>query len=119
MKKTRWSAVGNEAKLLTPLAEPTMILDFTDMNDDQIKSTVLHQFGHALGLGHALMKPEDWTVLKPYLNVNEMMKSFATENLTLEDFEVQWTGKNMKNSVVNYDDESIMGYRYVSIIIMN
>ena len=91
-----------------------MVLDFADMNDDQIKSTVIHQFGHALGLGHALMKPEDWTVLKPYLNLRKMMKSCGTE--TLEDLEVQWTGKNLSRSVVNYDEESIMGYRYIIII---
>ena len=80
------------------------------MNDDETKATVLHQFGHALGLGHALMEPKDWKALKPYVHIDSMMKSYCVSKM--KDFKVQWTGNNLKQRVVNYDEESVMGYRY-------
>ena len=79
------------------------------MSDDETKATVLHQFGHALGLGHALMGPKDWRALKPYVHTDSMMKSCGASKE--KDFEVLWTGKKLKESVVNYDKESVMGYR--------
>ena len=88
-----------------------MVLNFSNMNSEEIKATIAHQFGHALGLGHALMRPEKWEGLKPYLNVDKMMEHHGSPSL--EDFEVIWTGKGMKRDDVNYDDESIMRYTYV------
>ena len=79
------------------------------MGDVDIKATVLHQFGHALGLGHALMKPTDWKALKPYVHTDSMMKSYGVSKE--KDLKVQWTGEKLKQSVVNYDEESVMGYR--------
>jgi hypothetical protein len=43
-----------------------MSLNFQNMNMQEIKATVVHQFGHALGLGHALMKPDDWEHVQHY-----------------------------------------------------
>ena len=75
------------------------------MSDEDIKATIIHQFGHALGLGHALMKPNEWKDLKPNcVNIEDV-----------ENFEVQWTGKKLKKSIVNYDKESVMRYRYVKV----
>ena len=79
------------------------------MNDDETKATVIHQFGHALGVGHALMKPKDWKALKPYVHLDSMMKSHGVSSE--RDFQIEWTGKKLKLSVVNYDEESVMGYR--------
>ena len=107
-----WSALGCEAKHFTQKNKPSMVLNFRTMNEDEVKTTVLHQFGHALGLGHALMKPEDWIVLKPHLKTEEMMSSYGSPNMDM--FEVQWTGKNINKKFVNYDSESIMHCRYTS-----
>ena len=106
-----WSALGCEAKH-TPKSKPTMVLNFKAMNEDEVKTTVIHQFGHALGLGHALMKPNKWEVLKPHLKIDEMMRSYGSPNI--DSFEVQWTGKNMNKEDVNYDPGSIMHSRYTS-----
>ena len=83
-----------------------MNLNFSDMNDEEIKATIVHQFGHALGLGHALMRPKVWEVLKPYLNIG-----MITTSISMEDFEVHWTGKGLDDNVVNYDEKSVMRYR--------
>ena len=87
-----------------------MVLDFRGMDDIKIMATVVHQFGHALGLGHALMKPEHWKNLKPYMDLYAMMSDCGAP--TMEDLEDQWTGKNLKRSIVNYDEDSIMKHRY-------
>ncbi len=103
-----WSALGTVAKSI-PKDKPTMVLNFSNMKDDEIIATIVHQFGHALGLGHALMKPEDWHVLRKYVDQREMMECYGSP--TMEDFEVQWTGKGLKE-MVNYDEGSVMQYRY-------
>ena len=88
-----------------------MVLDFSKMNDSEIIATVNHQFGHALGLGHALIKTDHWKAIIPYIDLCKMMGSCGA--LTEEDLEDQWTGKRQKRSTVNYDDYSIMKCRYI------
>ena len=104
-----WSELGSMAKTIRDEAQPTMCLNFSNMNDEQIKAIIVHQFGHALGLGHSLMKPRDWKVLKPYLNL-EMMTN--TLSCNLEDLDVMWTGEGLDEDVVNYDKQSVMQYRF-------
>ena len=87
-----------------------MILDFSNMSDNDIMSTVIHQFGHALGLGHALMNPEHWKALKPYLDLHAMMADCCAP--TEKDLKAQWTGKNQKRTTINYDEDSVMQHRY-------
>ena len=103
--KTTWSDLGSIAKN-TSDGRATMSLNFSNMNDQEIETTIVHQFGHALGLGHSLMKPRDWKVLKPYL----MMTN--TLSCNLEDLDVMWTGEGLDEDVVNYDKQSVMQYRY-------
>jgi predicted Zn-dependent protease with MMP-like domain len=86
-----------------------MILNFSGMNDKKIKATIVHQFGHALGLGHALMKPDVWRLLKPLVNLNEMMNSLAVHSVS--DLEKLWCGKGLRQRNLNYDEESVMHYR--------
>ena len=88
---------------------PTMMLNFAFMSDDEIRANIVHQFGHALGLGHALMPPEDWDLLREYLCINVMMEAYGSSNVA--DFEMQWTGKSLDVRSVNYDEKSIMNYR--------
>lgn len=47
-----------------PVTEPTMKLDLTSLQQDEMKegtygySTVLHEFGHAIGLKHEHLRPD-------------------------------------------------------------
>ena len=87
-----------------------MSLNFKNMNEGQIKATVVHQFGHALGFGHALMKPQDWKSIKEFVNVNMMVQNYGAQNE--EEFEIQWTGKGMSDKA-KYSEDSVMRYRQV------
>ena len=103
-----WSAIGNAAKYI-PTCKPTMVLDFTGMTDREIKATVIHQFGHALGLGHALMNINDWSHVKEFINVDKMVENYGLKSQ--DNFEVQWSGHKSQQSIINYDNESVMSYR--------
>lgn len=108
-----WSALGQSAKVIHDVykSHPTMVLNFSNMNSGEIKATIAHQFGHALGMGHTLMRQDKWEGLKPYLKVEEMMRHHGSDSL--EDFEVLWTGKGMNNDEINFDEKSVMRYTYV------
>ena len=59
--KGNWSYIGTHAKQVAE-DKPTMHLDRTD-DSKTFRSTVLHEFGHALGLMHEHQHPEntvDW-----------------------------------------------------------
>ena len=103
-----WSAIGSKAEGIL-LPKPTMVFNFNNMSDEEIKATVIHQFGHALGLGHALMKFDDWSNLKPNVDVDSMMRSCGASNEG--DFEVLWTGKTLSRADVSQDEKSVMIHR--------
>ena len=107
---SNWSAIGTMAKFIDS-SEPTMVFDFSAFDSYTIKHAIVHQFGHALGLGHALMSLKDWSTLKKYVDVKEMMRSYGVESE--EHFEVEWTGKDL--SGVNHDTNSVMQYTYVYV----
>lgn len=103
-----WSALGSVA-LHYDEHKPTMLLDLGGMSSKEIDATIVHQFGHALGLGHALISKQDWSALEECVNVNAIKKSFS---LPLEkDFELQWTGEGAV--AANYDKDSVMLYKLV------
>ena len=108
-----WSTIGSLAKKV-PKKRPTMEFNFAFMSDDEIRANIVHQFGHALGLGHSLMPPDEWDLFKEYVNVDAMMEAYGSSDVA--DFEVQWTGKSLDTRSVNYDEESVMQYRYVMIL---
>jgi hypothetical protein len=82
------------------------------MNITEIVATVIHQFGHALGLGHALMKPRDWESIKNHVDV-EKMGIESCDEYDESAFAVHWTGIGLRSEgvIVNYDDKSVMRYR--------
>lgn len=98
--------LGSDSEHLAKDKKPTMVLCFKDMDDIQIKATIIHQFGHALGLGHVPMKSGDWDVVKNFADVQKMMRSYGLQSV--QDFEMQWMGKGKKD--VNDDPESVMQY---------
>ena len=103
-----WTFLGYDA-MKCDKSLPTMVLNLNSefMTDGMIKATVIHQFGHALGLGHALMKPKVWKALKPRVNLASMMKAYNTTDRN--EFDIRWSGKDKKD--FNYDQKSVMRYK--------
>lgn len=65
-----WSYVGTDALRVSP-SEPTMVLDGFDEETDEseLRSVVLHEFGHAVGCVHEQANPAariPWNVAKVY-----------------------------------------------------
>ena len=110
---SNWTVLGFPSVHLKNKEKPTMSLNFRSMNEQEIKAMVIHQFGHALGLGHSLMRPEEWEDIKEYVDIQKMaMESHGQYSEDI--FEREWTGKGMEGEVeVNYDEKSVMQYRYV------
>jgi serralysin len=54
-----WSVIGTTCRHVTPKSRPTMNFGWLDQNstDEEIRSVVLHEFGHALGLIHEHQNP--------------------------------------------------------------
>ena len=79
------------------------------VGDDYKKYVVIHEFGHALGLGHEHQRSDFWNLIKPYANITRMKKDLRVSD---EGFEVNWdsdsqfkTGKH-----TDYDPNSITHY---------
>ena len=102
-----WSAMGSVA-LHYDKKQPTMVLDLSNMSPSEIDATIIHQFGHALGLGHALLKKEDWNVLEGCVDVEVMKKSLGLP--AERDFEMQLTGSGAR-AACNYEKSSVMQYK--------
>ena len=85
-----------------------MVLNFDNMkDDDEIKTIIIHQFGHALGLGHSLQRPENWKILEKYVRKEKMMESYGLKDP--KKFEVQWSGLAESDQFC-YQKESAMQY---------
>ena len=87
-----------------------MNLNFSGMMDEQIKATIIHQFGHALGLGHALTKPDDWNSLKKRLHSKKLKWIVDEFHLNSESDSITC------NEASRYDDNSIMKFRYSVLV---
>jgi hypothetical protein len=86
-----------------------MVLDLGgNMSPKEIDATIIHQFGHALGLGHALLKKEDWDIIGSCINISEMTKSLGLPSE--QDFELQWTGLGAR-ATCNYEKNSVMLFK--------
>ena len=106
--KGNWSVIGTDAGNI-PLSEPTMHLE---RNDDSktFRATVLHEFGHALGLLHEHQNPEhtiNWNKAAVY-------KAYASDQFPRELVYSQIlelpVGDRLE--VTRYDSRSVMHYAY-------
>ena len=78
-------------------------------NDDYKQYVVVHEFGHALGLGHEHQRCDFWKRTEPYIDKNKMMTDLG---VTERFFDCNW-GKDESSrtsSNTKYDPKSVMHY---------
>ncbi len=99
--------VGSDANLIQDLSKPTMVLNISKLLQ---KESVLHQFGHALGLEHEHQRSDFWDVVEPFIDIEYMKESVGGKR----QFNVDWYIHNdaqTVNILSEYDPKSIMHYR--------
>ncbi len=103
------SYIGTVAKQIDA-SEQTMNLDSADFGNDTkfMRSTTLHEFGHALGLLHEHSSP----VSGIQWDKNFLYKEYAKFGWTEEDvdYQVLYTYNKSYTNGTKYDNESIMHY---------
>ncbi len=104
-----FSYVGKD-NLSIPVNQKTMNLDFSSpgSTESYIKSTVLHEFGHALGLGHEHQNPLSsipWNAPAVYAFYAQMGWSQQKVNEQVLN-KLQWP----QTQQTDYDPQSIMQY---------
>ncbi|MFT3980769.1 MAG: M12 family metallopeptidase [Ferruginibacter sp.] len=103
------SYIGTVAKQIDSW-EPTMNLDSADFGNDLkfMRSTTLHEFGHALGLLHEHSSP----VSGIQWDKNFLYKEYAKFGWTPEDvdYQVLYTYNKSYTNGTKYDNKSIMHY---------
>ena len=90
-----------------------MILDLSGKDDYHIQFTILHEFGHALGLYHEHQHPQYLKVMKDYLSPEKMMDILSMRTTQVDDFNRQYLELNDFDDHFikpNYDSKSIMHY---------
>ena len=82
---------------------------------------IIHEFGHALGLGHEHQRSKFWQFLHPYVNIEMMKKDPAVGED--EKFKNDWASKtdtyyssDLGANSGKYDPKSIMHYGLVHLL---
>ena len=90
----------------------------TNCNTSYKRHLVIHEFGHALGLGHEHQRSTFWSDIRPHIDLDRMKQYFrgCMSGLSDGDFERHWqhnyavdTCSELGQST-EYDPESIMHY---------
>lgn len=105
-----WSYIGTEAKNAEP-GEPTMNLALTERTPEfYVKSTIRHEFGHALGLKH---EHQNWTK-KFTWNEPAVLAHYAksgwTQERTVHNVLKRLNDPNNTLRATEFDPKSIMLY---------
>ena len=84
------------------------------VGDGYKKHIVIHEFGHALGLGHEHQQSDFWKLIRPYIDITKMKKYLNVSN---KDFEINWDSDSQfkTGKCTAYDPSSIMHYWSVAI----
>jgi hypothetical protein len=103
-----WSGLGTESKR-QDADKPTMLINFKNGMNTGSAATILHEFGHALGLYHEHQHPENTLDL----NMSQIYPALASQS----DREgVDYNMKKITEGVVSapYDQKSIMHYGFAA-----
>ena len=115
--------VGKFAERVTKNSDPTMSLDLSKdsrQNDAEKRSLVIHEFGHALGLGHEHQRSDFWGKVGEYFDkdsvesalecsIERKASSAGGKKATFE-MDYYDTTDGLSNSSETYDPDSIMHY---------
>ena len=76
------------------------------VGDDYKKHIVIHEFGHALGLGHEHQHSDFWKLIKPYVDVAKMNNDMGVCN---DSFQAIWDSgqQSLGAKCTDYDPHSI------------
>ena len=100
------SVLGKRAQDYGP-DQTTMWLNLSSGGDDFKMYNVIHEFGHALGLGHEHQHSDFWKRVKPYIDVDAIKQEVGEKT-----FDDNW-GKDSeynKKNANKYDPLSVMHY---------
>ena len=75
-----------------------------------IRATIIHEFGHVLGLGHEHQHPRYWNCIKKFLDLSTMKKDLRVKE---EHFRSNWTNTepDRNSTMSDYDEDSVMHYQ--------
>ena len=87
-----------------------MWLDLSNGNDHHKQHLVVHEFGHALGLGHEHQRPDFWKLIGPYVNKSKMQSEIKDVGAFYCDWKMDKGLKVKQGRATSYDSESVMHY---------
>ena len=87
-----------------------MVLNLSNQNDYNKMHIILHEFGHALGLGHEHQHPEYIRVMEQFLDDGATMLCFKIPTVAVYDDQFKELKYDLAEESKDYDVDSIMHY---------